>query len=328
MPGNNKDINSNGRLIRNFVSKNGLRIVNGDAFRCKGLFTRMTANSVSALDLVLGDDLEDKLVPEMSIDTFGRIQGGSDHSAIFFKLKVNPGTTTGETQEEKPIIGPTQATSEAYREAFEALVVLADWNPMDTGEKCKFLQETLVGAAKIACNQKPQNIYTKLDTIGFGGKVKSLIQSMYYNDSVRVRIKGGLTAPLWFTKGIKQGCGLSPLLFSLYMAGLGEKLHAMKEGINFNGQVISALFFADNLVLISQTRVRGMERMLKDVSLFCNGMHMKLSIEKTIILSSGPQDFPLCQGIRGRSLFLMGRREGSIKGAAFSKDPTLLNDPG
>ena len=28
-----------------------------------------------------------------------------------------------------------------------ALVVLADWSPMDTGEKCKFLQETLGGAA-------------------------------------------------------------------------------------------------------------------------------------------------------------------------------------
>ena len=586
----------------------------------------MTANAVSALDLVLEDDLEDKLVPEMSIDSFGRILGGSDHSAIFFKLKINPGSTTGGKQEEEPIKGPTQPSSEAYREAFEALVVLADWNPMDTGEKCKFLQETLVEAARIACSQKPQNktygticksmrrlrkkcivaesqvrqlehektilgfgtgedaqskekllsffkqeaktlrvqitekirqrrlkrrlhsrstltskqfwrlvkrtvkkkgiltavkdaqgklatdrarieeivleelakifsgqrsaifthrgeqlikemdikqllgwqewmkdsvnntaheeqvckrttetevkavidkmklqrapgvdnvtvamlkyagpsfitmltevinntfqegkvpesllvgrmtlidkkspsllvsqkhpltvscvilsvitkimharmdticekngyygkvqygfrsgrstsdcvfmllsavrkakknghtvsiafcdiakaydsvnrelLYTKLDTIGFSGKVKSLIQSMYYNDSVRVRITGGLTAPLWFTKGGKQGCGLSPLLFSLYMAGLGEKLHAMKEGVNFNGQVISALFFADDLVLISRTKVRGMERMLKEVSRFCIGMHMKLSIEKTIILSNGPQ---------------------------------------
>jgi len=132
-------------------------------------------------------------------------------------------------------------------------------------------------------------LYAKLDTIGFGGKVKSLIQSMYYNDSVKVRIKGGLTAPLWFTKGVKQGCGLSPLLFSLYMAGLGEKLHAMKEGINFNGQVISALFFADDLVLISRTKVRGMERMLREVSRFCHGVYMKLSVEKTIILSCGTQ---------------------------------------
>ena len=48
----------------------------------------MTTNSVSALDLVLEDDLEDKLVQEMSIDTFGRILGGSYHSAIFFKMKI------------------------------------------------------------------------------------------------------------------------------------------------------------------------------------------------------------------------------------------------
>ena len=122
--GNNRDINSNGRLIRNFVSSNDLRIVNRDAERCKGLFTQITHNSLSALDLVLEDDKEGFLVTEMSIDTFGKILGGSDHSAIFYKLKIKPGSTTDEPQEEEPIIGPNQATAEAYREAFEALVVL------------------------------------------------------------------------------------------------------------------------------------------------------------------------------------------------------------
>ena len=73
------------------------------------------------------------------------------------------------------------------------------------------------------------------------------------------------------------------------MAGLGEKLHAMKEGVNFSGQVISALFFADDLVLISRTKVRGMERMLREVSRFCKGMYMKLSVEKTAILSNGQE---------------------------------------
>ena len=626
IPGNNIDINSNGRLIRSFISGNDLRIVNSDAGRCKGLFTRITHNSVSALDLVLEDGTGDPLVSEMSIDTFGDILGGSDHSAIFYKLRINSGTSIIEPREEDPIVGPNQATGEAYREAFEALASLAGWGPMDTGEKCRFLQDSLVAAAKVSCNQKPvrkthkivgksmrrlrrkcivaesqvrqlehekavlgfgsgeseegkevllqffkqeaktlrlqikekvrqrllsrrlqarstltnkqfwrlvrrtvkkkgvlsavkdaqgilatdrarieeivleelakifsgqrsaifthrgeqlikemdvkqlmgwqdwmkdtvastaheeqvcrrttevevkavidkmklqrspgvdnvtvamlkhagpcfvsmltevinaalhegkvpdsllvgrmtlidkklpsllvsnkrpltvscvilsvitkimhgrmdkicerngyygsvqygfrsgrstsdcvfmllaavrkakkkghsvsiafcdiakaydsvnrELLYVKLDTIGFGGKVKSLIQSMYYNDSVKVRIKGGLTAPLWFTKGVKQGCGLSPLLFSLYMAGLGNKLHAMKEGINFNGQVISALFFADDLVLISRTKVRGMERMLREVSRFCHGVYMKLSVEKTIILSNGAQ---------------------------------------
>ena len=39
-------------------------------------------------------------------------------------------------------------------------------------------------------------------SLGFGGRVKALIQSMSYNDCVRVRIAGSLPAPLWFTKGV------------------------------------------------------------------------------------------------------------------------------
>ena len=64
IPRNSTDMNFNGRLIWNFVSNNGLIIVNGDSDCCEGLFTKMTANLVSALDLVLEDDLEDKLVSQ------------------------------------------------------------------------------------------------------------------------------------------------------------------------------------------------------------------------------------------------------------------------
>ena len=126
IPGNNIDINSNGRLIRSFISANDLRIVNSDAERCKGLFTWITHNSVSALDLVLEDDTDDLLVTEMSKETFGEILGGSDHSTIFYKLRIKSGTSTIEPQEEDLIVGPNQATGEAYREDFEALVSLAD----------------------------------------------------------------------------------------------------------------------------------------------------------------------------------------------------------
>ena len=39
---NSSDIKSNGRLIWNFVSSNGLRIVNDVTSRCEGVFTRLT----------------------------------------------------------------------------------------------------------------------------------------------------------------------------------------------------------------------------------------------------------------------------------------------
>ena len=64
-------------------------------------------------------------------------------------MKVNHGPVEMGPQEETPIIGPTMRTADTYRKAFEALVVLADWGPMDTGEKCVYLQETLVGAAQL-----------------------------------------------------------------------------------------------------------------------------------------------------------------------------------
>ena len=150
-------------------------------------------------------------------------------------------------------------------------------------------------------------LYLKLDSIGFGGRVKSLIQSMYYNDCVQIKVNGGLSPPLWFTKGVNQGCVLSPMLFSLYISGLGRILHSLQEGIDFDGVVISALFFADDLVLISRTKKRGLERMLRVVGRFCEGMQMRLAVSKTVIISGAAPD----------SRWSAGGDEGSTLEAAY-----------
>ena len=74
-------------------------------------------------------------------------------------------------------------------------------------------------------------LYTKLRSIGFGGRVVSLNQSMYFNDSVQINLAHGLLEPLYFTQGVKQGCSLSPLLFALYIASLGQALDSFKLGV-------------------------------------------------------------------------------------------------
>ena len=78
---------------------------------------------------------------------------------------------------------------------------------------------------------------------------------------------------------------LSPMLFSLFISGLGKVLHSLCKDIDFDGVVISALFFADDLVLISQTKKCGLEQMLRVVGRFCEGMQIKLAVLKTVIIS-------------------------------------------
>ena len=136
-------------------------------------------------------------------------------------------------------------------------------------------------------------LYVKLSRIGFGGKVLSLIQSMYYNDNVQLTLPTRLSAPIWFTKGVKQGCSLSPMLFSLYVSGLGDALHNSELGFRMGEVVLTAIFFADDLVLIAGSPKYAMDRLLDTVARFCRDMYMKLAVSKTFILtnSTNPVDW-------------------------------------
>ena len=94
-------------------------------------------------------------------------------------------------------------------------------------------------------------LYTKLINIGFGGKVVRLIRSMYYNDNIQLNLMGGLPPLIWFTKGVKQGCSLSPLLFELYISGLGNVLQDTDLGVQLGTEIITTLFFEDDLTCVS-----------------------------------------------------------------------------
>ena len=77
------------------------------------------------------------------------------------------------------------------------------------------------------------------------------------------------------------------MLFSLYISGLGVQLQATKLGVELKTAVLTSLFFADDLVLISKTSVRGMNKLLKIFDKFCKDIDMSLSESKTFMLTTG-----------------------------------------
>ena len=94
----------------------------------------------------------------------------------------------------------------------------------------------------------------------------------------------------WFQigKGVRQGCILLPCLFNLYAeymrnAGLEET----QAGIKIAGRNINNLRYADDTTLTAESE-EELKSLLMKVKEECEKIGLKLNIQKTKIMASGP----------------------------------------
>ena len=123
--------------------------------------------------------------------------------------------------------------------------------------------------------------------MGLGGKCLRIIQGLYANQQRKMRTVAGFTDWIKCERGVKQGCVLSPLLFALYIAGVGKKLTDMEMGPNVGNQVIPGLFFADDIVIVAQSEA---ELSIK-LAILKNEMEIRrleINFDKTEIMKMGP----------------------------------------
>ena len=57
---------------------------------------------------------------------------------------------------------------------------------------------------------------------GVSKKVYKLLMAMYKDISCRVKLNGNFFKKIIFSIGVRQGCGLSPLLFNLFTDDIAE----------------------------------------------------------------------------------------------------------
>ena len=89
-------------------------------------------------------------------------------------------------------------------------------------------------------------------------KITNLIINLYQEQLAAVRLESGLTD--WFPvkRGVRQGCILSPPIFSMYTETIMHKVEEDGELTSFNavkmhGKEVKELRYADDTVLFAQT---------------------------------------------------------------------------
>ena len=83
---------------------------------------------------------------------------------------------------------------------------------------------------------------------------------------------------------LSTGCNLSPLLFALFISALGDRLNSTNLGIPIGGIIITAIFFADDIVIIGKTR-GSLNKLMIIVKEFFQNHGLVISQTKSKIMS-------------------------------------------
>lgn len=131
-------------------------------------------------------------------------------------------------------------------------------------------------------------LWHKLESLGLNGTFINAIKSLYEGVRAAVRVNGSLTD--WFDVGVglKQGCALSPVLFNIYLNDLIQEIKDMGLGVTVNGEKVSILGYADDIVLMAESE-EDLQDMLNRLDQWCDTWAMKVNTSKTKVIHFRPR---------------------------------------
>ena len=127
-------------------------------------------------------------------------------------------------------------------------------------------------------------LLAKLKTMRFPNQFLRFLTDYYEGDNIVSGSAGKKTERQYQQRGLRQGCNLSSILFILYLTGLSTKLKEAEIGTKLGNILINHLFFADD-IFISANSKEDLERLKRILEQWCSDHKMKVSADKTQIIS-------------------------------------------
>ena len=127
----------------------------------------------------------------------------------------------------------------------------------------------------------PRNcLFYKLSCLGLSTKFINILQSTY--DGTESKIWDGATFSSSFSVniGVKQGCVLSPILFSLF---LNDLVDALPNGVYVANTNIKVLLYADDIVVLADSPSE-LQEMIVSLYDYCSTWSLNVNLDKSKVL--------------------------------------------
>jgi hypothetical protein len=132
-----------------------------------------------------------------------------------------------------------------------------------------------------------------LHQCGFGLKTTNWIMACVVSTTYATLINGEATNFFKSSKGLRQGCPLSPLLFILVMEGLSLALKKAKSEGQITGIKVSSmirilhLLFVDDILIMTKASLAEWEKIQSILQVFCRASGLIINTQKSTILHAG-----------------------------------------
>ena len=167
-------------------------------------------------------------------------------------------------------------------------------SPTSAGSSIKQDSSRKTSTSALLTTPKPLTVWITtnwkiLKEMGIPDHLTCLLRNLYAGQEATVRTGHGTTDWFQIGKGVRQGCILSPCLCNFYAeyimrnAGLEET----QAGIKIAGRNINNLRYADDTTLRAESE-EELKSFLMKVKVESEKVGLKLSIQKTKIIASGP----------------------------------------
>ena len=126
-----------------------------------------------------------------------------------------------------------------------------------------------------------EGLFLKLLENKIDGQFYSLIKSLYSTSKCAIKQNNIRTDFFTYSKGVRQGCILSPLLFNIYI----NEITTLFKNTNSdpfilpNGTELSCLLYADDLIILSKSKF-GLQKCLDKLHSWSKKWLMEVNLKK------------------------------------------------